>query len=186
MEDTCFSGTAAIWDQATSSLCAYFWTKERTGQKQASPPHPPAAGQSRLRRPAPAQLVGVGQAWGSTPASCTAAWVSQTLRPGTERTSRWASWWLSPPRCYVGLRRAPLPAAQWLLCAQNLHLSPHGLEQKSPLWSPQGPERKLGGQSQQPRPPCLVSLWFTLVSSPSLDSRCGSGEVVLEMGTVGN
>lgn len=91
-----------------------------------------------------------------------------------------------PPRCYVGLRRAPLPAAQWLLCAQNLHLSPHGLEQKSPLWSPQGPERKLGGQSQQPRPPCLVSLWFTLVSSPSLDSRCGSGEVVLEMGTVGN
>lgn len=28
MQGTCFSGTVAIWNQATSSLCAYFGTKE--------------------------------------------------------------------------------------------------------------------------------------------------------------
>lgn len=49
---TCFSGSVAIWNQATSSLCAYFWTnKRRTGWKADSSPHPPAAQQAWLRHP---------------------------------------------------------------------------------------------------------------------------------------
>lgn len=57
--------------------------------------------------------------------------------------------------------------------------------EESPL-EPSGTRKEAGRPILQPRPPYLVSLWFTLVSSPSLDSGCGSGEVVLETGTVGN
>lgn len=35
MWGTCFSGTFAIWNQETSSLCAYFWTKKRGAGQEA-------------------------------------------------------------------------------------------------------------------------------------------------------
>lgn len=56
-QGTCFSGTAAIWNQATS-LCAYFWTKGRDWPISRHPlSHPPAAWQTQLGCPTPARLV---------------------------------------------------------------------------------------------------------------------------------
>lgn len=48
---------------------------------------------------------------GPTPASCTAAPVTQTLRPGTGRMSPKASPWLSPPQCFGSV-------SDWLLSQQ--------------------------------------------------------------------
>ena len=86
-QGTCFSGTAAIWNQATSSLCAYFWTEERrVGQSGRPPPHPPAARQARLRRPAPAWLGGSATRSGASTGSHPSVLLSSIRRsaPGAD------------------------------------------------------------------------------------------------------
>lgn len=67
------------------------------------------------------------------PTSCSAASVSQTLRPGTELVPKGILVAVPSSVCPVGLVLAPLWTAQRLQC---VHMSFHRLEQKSPLWSP--------------------------------------------------
>lgn len=148
MQGTCFSGTVAIWNRATSSLCAYFWTKERRIGSEAGILSYILQLPGRPDEDARSCLAGY-LATRRRPRSCVSA-----TRAGTEQMS-----------CKV----FPLPFSSvcpgglgWLLswrlggCSRGQSSArPHTpWRRKAPLppcWSPRGPEGKL--ELQPPRPP---------------------------------
>lgn len=105
---------------------------------------------------------------------------SVTLGPGTEPVPKGVLVAVPSSVCPICLGLAPLWAAQWLQCVQLPHVPILPGAEESPLES-LGPERKLEGQSQQPRS-SPMSPWPTpALSLP--DSGCGSGGVSAEGGT---
>lgn len=168
---TCVSGTLAIWNCVTSSLCAYFWTQRGTGSEAGILCH---VLQLSGRRRSDALLLlswfpwplGAGKAWDSAPLP---AQQHEVVRPlGQARRTSWkAASPLSPPLLYslswasfspgssVAAVSPELPLVTRPLSVEeslgplraHRELSPVAKATKSPTWLQASPWTVGGGEA---------------------------------------